>query len=80
MTLVVGPGKVSIPAHRIILSAHSEVFCAMLQPVRMREGITGRVEMPNCTEALVQRLLWYFYTNQINGMDECSLEVRLKGC
>ena len=76
MTLIVGPKKASIPAHRLILSAHSEVFRAMLKPDRMREGTTGKVEMPNCTKATVQRLLQYFYTNQITGMDECSVEVR----
>ena len=66
----------SIPAHRTILAAHSDVFCAMLKPDRMREGNSGIVELPNCKEATVQRLLQYLYTNQIkNGMDECSLEV-----
>ena len=75
-----GPEKVSIPAYRYILSVHSEAFRAMLKPDRMREGITGVVEMPNCTEATVKRMLQYLYTNQITGMDECSLEVRLKCC
>ena len=77
MTLIVGPEKVSIPAHRTILAAHSEVFRAMLKPDRMREGATGKVEMPNCTEATVQRLLQYCYTTQIS-VEACSLEVRLR--
>ena len=75
MTLIVGTEKVSIPAHRLILSAHSEVFCAMLKPDGMREGETGIVELPNCTEATVQRLLQYLYINQVCCKDECSLEV-----
>ena len=78
MTLIVGPEKVSIPAHRLILSTHSKVFRAMLKPDRMREGITGVVELPSCTEATVKRLLEYLYNNHVTGMDKCSLEVKKK--
>ena len=64
----------SIPAHRTILSAHSEVFRAMLKPESMREGETGVVELPNYEEGTVKRLLQYFYCNKINEMGDCSLE------
>ena len=67
----------SIPAHRIFLSAHSEVFRAMLNPEGMREGKTGVVELPNCNESTVQRLLQYLYSNQISDIKDCSLEVRI---
>ena len=76
MTLLVGPEKVSIPAHRLILSAHSEVFRAMLNPEGMREGQTGVVELPNCNESTVRRFLEYLNSHTISDIDECSLEVR----
>ena len=75
MTLIVGPEKVSIPAHRTILTAHSEVFRAMLQPNSMREGETGVVELPNCSESTVKRLLQYFYINEVRNIRQCTLEV-----
>ena len=75
MTLLVGPEKVSILAHRIILSAQSEVFRAMLKPGRMREGNTGVVEIPNYTESTVKRMLLYIYCNTMSEtMKECSFE------
>ena len=75
MTLLVGPEEVSIPAHRLILSAHSEVFRAMLNPEGMKEGKTGVVELPNCNESSVKRLLQYFYINKIRDIHQCTVEV-----
>ena len=76
MTLLVGPEKMSIPAHRIILSAHSEVFRAMLNGLT-REGNTGVVDMPNCTERTVRRMMQYMYSNEIRDLSRCPLEVSL---
>ncbi len=75
VTLLVGPEKVPLLAHRLILTAHSEVFRAMLNPEIKREGETGQIELPNCTENTAKRLLQYLYTNQDGDTEELSLEV-----
>ena len=47
----------------------------MLKPDGMREGETGIIELPNCTESTAKRLLHYLYTNQGGDTKELSLEV-----
>lgn len=64
LTLLVGPNKEKIFAHRVILMFRSDFFRAMLTS-GMSEMIKGEISLPDADPFLVQELLKFLYTDAI---------------
>ena len=67
-------GERKFPCHKIILSARSEVFRAMLQ-ADMEEKRSGKVEIKDYSPDVIQTLLHFIYTGSF-VQENCSEEGR----
>uniref|UniRef100_A0A1I8AXG2 BTB domain-containing protein n=1 Tax=Meloidogyne hapla TaxID=6305 RepID=A0A1I8AXG2_MELHA len=65
---VIKIGNLEIKAHRCILAQNSQVFQESFEQneTGMREGIQQDVTIPDFTPEVVQAMLEYFYTGEIN--------------
>jgi len=62
--VVVVPG-VEYPSHRCILAASSRVFRTMLFTAKMKEQLSGRVELADASEAGWRALHRYCYDHTV---------------
>jgi len=61
---VICSGK-SFPCHKVFLMARSSVFKAMIEG-NMKEANEGSVELKNCTEAVGESFVKFFYTGLVD--------------
>ncbi|XP_049843148.1 uncharacterized protein LOC126294963 isoform X3 [Schistocerca gregaria] len=73
VTLCVRGGE--IKAHRLILSARSPVFAAMLLRHDTEEAASGRVQIPDVEAATMQQLVRYMYTDEVPEGKESAAEL-----
>lgn len=64
LTLLVGPNKEKVFAHRVILMFRSDFFRAMLSS-GMIESVQGEIHLPDADLFVVQELLKFLYTDTI---------------
>eukprot|EP00088_Acartia_fossae_P055904 TRINITY_DN65010_c0_g1_i1.p1 TRINITY_DN65010_c0_g1~~TRINITY_DN65010_c0_g1_i1.p1 ORF type:complete len:327 (-),score=45.93 TRINITY_DN65010_c0_g1_i1:37-1017(-) len=68
---VVACGNTEFKAHKLILSARSEVFQAMFN-TEMKEKNTSRVEIQDFEPEAVKALLDYLYSEKVNNLDDIA--------
>ena len=66
VTIVVDDGR-RIPAHKVILAARSPVFAAMFEH-GMRENVENEVHIDDIDGEVIDKMLEYIYTGQLNGV------------
>lgn len=66
-------GGVSLPAHKIILSARSPVFAAMFANP-MKEILEDKVDINDIDESIVRNMLSYMYTGKTSNLTFLSSE------
>lgn len=65
-----------LPAHKIILSAHSPYFHAMFT-TDMKESKENRVEIRNFSVDLITEMLQFFYTNKTKATEEVDVALQM---
>ncbi|CAG5093421.1 Similar to Tdpoz3: TD and POZ domain-containing protein 3 (Mus musculus) [Cotesia congregata] len=65
-----------LPAHKIILSAHSPYFHAMFT-TDMKESKENRVEIQNFTVDLITEMLEFFYTNRTKATEDVDVALQM---
>ncbi|XP_057321496.1 speckle-type POZ protein B-like [Microplitis mediator] len=74
VTLVVG--EVKIPAHKVILSAHSPVFSRMLQS-EMRESKENIINIKEVDAEIILEMLHYFYTGETKASHDSETALKM---
>ncbi|GBN22892.1 TD and POZ domain-containing protein 3 [Araneus ventricosus] len=59
--------NVSIPAHKIILSARSPVFAAMFKNP-MKENLENQVDITDIDASVLQTMVFYIYTGKVSDL------------
>ncbi|XP_057321493.1 speckle-type POZ protein B-like [Microplitis mediator] len=74
VTLVVG--EVEIPAHKVVLAAHSPVFKAMLLS-GMKEAKQGEIEIKNVDADIISEMLEYFYKGETKASFDTEVALKM---
>ncbi|XP_053593013.1 uncharacterized protein LOC103579705 [Microplitis demolitor] len=74
VTLIVG--DVEIPAHKVIIAAHSPIFKAMLLS-DMKEAKKGVIEIKGLKEDVIVEMLNYFYTGETKASFDTELALQM---
>ncbi|XP_057320817.1 uncharacterized protein LOC130664753 [Microplitis mediator] len=74
VTLVVG--KVKIPSHKVILSAHSPVFSRMLQS-EMRESKENIINIKDVDAEIILEMLHYFYKGETKASHDSEIALKI---
>ncbi|XP_053593008.1 uncharacterized protein LOC103568510 [Microplitis demolitor] len=74
VTLVIG--EVEIPAHKVVLAAHSPVFKAMLLS-GMKEAKEGEIEIKNLDADIISEMLEYFYKGETKASFDTEVALKM---
>ncbi|KAH0561617.1 TD and POZ domain-containing protein 1-like [Cotesia glomerata] len=68
--------KVKIPAHKVILAAHSEVFAKMLQS-EMKEAKDGEINIGNFDPEIILEMLHYCYKGETKASQDTEVALQM---
>ncbi|XP_044584818.1 speckle-type POZ protein B-like isoform X2 [Cotesia glomerata] len=74
VTIIVG--KVKIPAHKVVLAAHSEVFSKMLQS-EMKEAKEGEINIEDLDPEIILEMLHYCYKGETKASQDTEVALQM---
>ncbi len=82
ITLIVGPDKCKIKAHRVVLASAFDYFCAMFHS-SMKEAYQSEVELPSSDAKTMASLVNFAYTEDIqlnnSNVEKTAIEANFFG-
>ncbi|KAH0561627.1 hypothetical protein KQX54_018167 [Cotesia glomerata] len=68
--------KVKIPAHKVVLAAHSEVFAKMIQS-GMKEAIKNEITIKGLSPKIILEMLHYCYKGDIKSTEDAEVALQM---
>ena len=72
--VVLKTGEKQLKAHKLVLSTRSPVFAAMFEH-DCKEKLDSSVEITDVSGGVLEALLRYIYTGQVQSLDQFALEL-----